>query len=306
VLLEQKYRKSDPQAFIDSLIPHFRDSRYIQVEGKPLLVVYRAKDIPDTEVVFSIWRDAVKAAGFPGLHIAVVDFYDITRPDEVGADALVEFPPHKFNGPQCIPDRMPTITNSEFHGGIVDYAKVMAQSANRPEPDFTLYRGIVPSWDNTARRQNTPTILHGSSPDLFEEWLRYIRTYSRQALGSRSDNFIFVNAWNEWGEGCHLEPDQFYGLKYLEAVKASTWYDASSDNLIRARSTLLAAAAASIELRNGVKEAEFDKSRTIRGLAVINPVENTVQKIAFVLRRYPFAYQIGRRVYKFSLAIRRT
>lgn len=93
VLMEQKYLDSDPQAFIESVLPHFRDTRYLKVDGKPMLVVYRAKDIPNVARVFQLWRDAVKSAGFPDLHIAAVDFYDIARPDEVGADALVEFPP---------------------------------------------------------------------------------------------------------------------------------------------------------------------------------------------------------------------
>ena len=305
VLLEQKYLESDPQAFIESLMPHFRDRRYLQVDGKPMLVVYRAKEIPDVARVFGIWREALKAAGFPGLHIAVVDFYDIARPDEVGADALVEFPPHKFNGPQSVPDQVPTLTNREFRGGIVDYAKVVAQSANRPVPDFTLYRGVLPSWDNTARRQNTPTILHGSSPELFEQWLRYVRAYSREALRGRSDHFIFVNAWNEWGEGCHLEPDQKYGLRYLEAVKASSWYDASAADPDAARCALLAAAAASVEQRALPPAERSGDTRAIQPtLETIRPVESTVQKIAFALRNYPVAHRVGKRVYQLYQALR--
>ena len=151
-----------------------------------------------------------------------------------------------------VPDRVPPQTNSEFRGGIVDYAKVIAQSANRPVPNFTLYRGLLPSWDNTARRQNTPTILHGSSPELFEKWLQYIRAYNRETLGDRSDNFIFINAWNEWGEGCHLEPDQKYGLQYLEAVKSSSWYEASTAAKDKIRQELIVKATDSIMMRDGV------------------------------------------------------
>lgn len=305
VLLEQKYLETDPKAFIESVLPHFRDRRYLQVDGKPMLVVYRAKEIPDAARVFEFWREAVKAAGFTGLHIAVVDFYDISRPDEVGADALVEFPPHKFNGPQSVPDRTPTLTNREFGGGIVDYAKVMAQSANRPVPDFTLYRGVLPSWDNTARRQNTPTILHGSSPELFEQWLRYVRAYSRKVLSDRPDNFIFINAWNEWGEGCHLEPDQMHGLRYLEAVKASSWFDTGSADPESARRALLAAAAVSVERRkHSPAEQPVDTQTIARALEATRPAESAIQNIAFVLRDYPVIHRIGKRAYKFYLAFR--
>ena len=298
VLMEQKYLDSDPQAFIDSVLPHFRDTRYLKVDGKPMLVVYRAKDIPNVSRVFQLWRDAVKSAGFPDLHIAAVDFYDIARPDEVGADALVEFPPHKFNGLNSLPDRMPTIINHEFRGSMVDYAKVMAQSANRPVPDFTLYRGVLPSWDNTARRQNTPTILHGSTPELFREWLNYIRSYTRENMSGRSDNFIFINAWNEWGEGCHLEPDQKYGLQYLEAVKSSSWYGESSAGVDKARRTLIAKAADSIKVREALDGQAICTASIQQALESNTTTHGRAQRIAFRLRNYPAAYFVGKYIYK--------
>ncbi|MBC7488883.1 MAG: glycoside hydrolase family 99-like domain-containing protein [Glaciimonas sp.] len=299
VLMEQKYLEKDPLDFIESLLKYFKDPRYIRVDGKPMLIVYRAKDIPNSEKVFDIWRNAAITAGFLGVHIVAVDFYDINRPDEVGADALVEFPPHKFNGPQCVPDRLPKFINNDFSGGIVDYAKVMAQSANRLKPDFTLYRAILPSWDNTARRQNTPTIIYGSNPELFSSWLSYLRTYTRNTFREKSDPFIFINAWNEWGEGCHLEPDQKWGLQYLEGVKKSLWYSREKDNINSARHDLLTIAAKSVILR------EFDKpiddvvlSSVMGSLIDTKAPSNLVQKIAFRLRCYPVAHWIGKSIYR--------
>jgi hypothetical protein len=301
VLLEQKYLESDPQEFIESALPYFADSRYLKVDGKPMLVVYRAKDIPSTEKVFRIWRKAVHAAGFPDLHIVVVDFYDIARPDEVGADALVEFPPHKFNGPEIAPDKLPSIINKEFCGGIIDYAKIIAKSANRPVPDFTLYRGIMPSWDNTARRQNNPTIAYGSSPELFEYWLKYVRAYTREVISDRPDNFIFINAWNEWGEGCHLEPDQDFGLKYLDAVKSSSYFDGSLAGSDKARDVLITAASASIQMRHGYpKESTLEIEQRLR--STLKPIPRA-QKISYKLRKYPIVHFVGKCIYKIYRAI---
>ena len=302
VLLEQKYLESDPKEFIESVLPHFADSRYLKVDGKPMLVVYRAKDIPSTEKVFRIWRKAVHAAGFPDLHIVVVDFYDIARPDEVGADALVEFPPHKFNGPGLAPDELPIIINSEFSGGIIDYAKIIAQSANRPVPDFTLYRGIMPSWDNTPRRQNNPTIAYGASPKLFGYWLKYVRAYTREVISGRPDNFIFINAWNEWGEGCHLEPDQKFGLKYLDEVKSSSFFDASSAGSDKARDDLITAASASIQMRHSyLKESTLEIEQRLRSTLKPNAI---AQKIGYKLQKYPIVYFVGKYIYKIYHAIR--
>ena len=289
ILLEQKYLESDSQKFIESLLPHFHDSRYIQVGGKPMLVVYRAKDIPNTSIVFDSWRRFVEKAGFDGLHIVVVDFYDIKHPNEVAADALVEFPPHKFNGPQSKTDALLHFYNKKFNGSIVEYAKVISQSAKRLKPKFTLYRGVLPSWDNTARRQNTPTILHGSQPSLFASWLRYVRSYTRNTFAGRDDPFIFINAWNEWGEGCHLEPDQKWGLGYLEAVLSSSWYDSSKTSIDEARDQVLAAACGHLGKQSRLP----------------SQMNSTVQKVGYKLRGFPLVRKIGKGIYKAWLQIKR-
>ncbi|CAN7645440.1 glycoside hydrolase family 99-like domain-containing protein [Mesorhizobium sp. LjRoot246] len=229
ILLEQKYAEGDAEAFIDTMLCYFNDQRYIKISGMPLLVVYRAKDIPDPQRWFSLWRDRVVANGFPGLHISVVDFYDISTPDEVGADSLVEFPPHKFNGPQNHPSEFPTFTNPNFSGGVVDYRKMIAQSANRPKPSFNMFRGIIPGWDNTARRQNNPTVVINSTPELYGEWLRFLRFQARQNHPDPDSRLVFVNAWNEWGEGCYLEPDQRWGLSYLEETLRGKFFDAAEE-----------------------------------------------------------------------------
>lgn len=222
VLLAQEYGPDDALAFITDILPALKDRRYIQVDGKPLLLVYRAKEIPDARGWFDLWRKVAAENGLKGLHIAVVDFYDISTPGEVGADSLVEFPPHKFNGSQNHPDRMPALTNPDFAGGVVDYVRMIVQSAKRPVPDFQLFRGIIPSWDNTARRQNTPTIILNARPDLFGAWLTFLRRYTRLTNANPDRRLVFINAWNEWGEGCHLEPDMKWGLSYLEETLTSS------------------------------------------------------------------------------------
>lgn len=300
VLLGQNYAEGDEESFIASLVDYFNDKRYIRVDGKPMLVVYRAKAIPNPSSSFAKWRNLAQSHGFPGLHIAVVDFYDISKPDEVDADALVEFPPHKFNGPQSIPDKVPTITNPEFAGGIVDYTKVIAQSAMKPAPLFKLYRGITPNWDNTARRQNTPTILINAQPDLYGEWLRYLRVYTREHNPSESDNFIFINAWNEWGEGCHLEPDQKWGMQYLEQTLQSSYYTNQPKNLNQVRDTLLRKVAANqVSQRDMVNsDLQVAAEQLVTQLQNYRPVSNLTHKVAAKLFKWPLVYVVARTVYR--------
>lgn len=297
ILLGQNYSDEDDEKFIDSLLPYFQDSRYILVEGKPLLVVYRAKELPSASKSFAKWRALAKKKGFKGLHIAVVDFYDIDTPNEVDADALIEFPPHKFNWPQNVPTKVPEFSNKNFTGSLIDYTKIIAQSMCRAPPPFKLYRGIIPSWDNTARRQNNPTIVVNASPELYGEWLRYLRAYTRAHNSEESDNFIFINAWNEWGEGCHLEPDIEWGLSYLEQTLKSSYYIDQGDKLNELRSKLLINIAR-IQSENLQISPEFSANETKTDLLYVRPASGTARKLASVLRSFPLLYSVCRKVYR--------
>lgn len=295
ILLQQKYAEGDAESFIEGMLTYFSDHRYIKINGSPLLVVYRAKDIPDPRRWFSIWRDRAVAHGFPGIHISVVDFYDISTPNEVGADSLVEFPPHKFNGPQNHPSEFPSITNPNFSGGIVDYRKMIAQSANRPKTSFSMFRGIIPSWDNTARRQNNPTVVINSTPKLYGEWLRFLRFQAKKDHSDPDSRFIFINAWNEWGEGCYLEPDQRWGLSYLEETLRGKYFNASSEpaGIDAARSFLFDQIVAQSEHEEPSKGAVPKEA-----LAAIAPPSQMAVKTSLVLRRWPILHSAAGYVYR--------
>jgi len=305
VLLEQKYALGDDELFFNSIVDVLRDRRYIRVEGKPLLVVYRAKHIPNPQQTFATWRRMACEAGLGGLHISVVDFYDISNPAEVDADSLLEFPPHKFNGPANIPNTVPPITNPSFSGGILDYRKMIAQSLHKVAPAFTYFRGIVPNWDNTARRQDTPTTIIHSTPEWYGRWLTYLRAYTRRHAKRPDHALVFVNAWNEWGEGCHLEPDVKWGLQYLESTFRTRFIDpAASLETTTARlhadlshvlgdqpqSRAIPNAPAHVE--NGVVAAKATNGVYYR------PVDERIHRIAAALRKYPLAYGVARYTYR--------
>ncbi|HCN03931.1 lipopolysaccharide biosynthesis protein [Pantoea sp. PA1] len=217
VLLEQNHGAKDDVDFLNELITVFKDKRYIKVDGKPMLLVYRADLLVDSISLTKRWREIAKEAGFPDLHLCAVQFYGIDNPSDYGFDAAVEFPPHKFIGPENRPDMAEEMTNPEFTGGIVDYRKVMSQAIRRTVPDYQCYRGIIPSWDNTARRQHTGHIFVNASPRLYQFWLAYLVDYTKKYF-STEQQFVFINAWNEWAEGAHLEPDLKNGSAYLEAT----------------------------------------------------------------------------------------
>lgn len=220
VLLPQNHGPTDDLAFIQSLLPLFADSRYIKVDGAPMLLLYRVDLFPNMKETAQRWREVARQAGYPDLHLCAVQFHGIEGPAPWGVDAVVEFPPHNFLRPENHPSVFPKITNPQFTGGIVDYAKVAVQALAKPAPEYRWYRGIVPGWDNTARRQHTGHMMLVASPFEYEQWLSRMVQWTRKRYRAEHQ-FIFINAWNEWGEGCYLEPDRKHGRLYLQATRAA-------------------------------------------------------------------------------------
>ena len=87
----------------------------------------------------------------------------------------------------------------------------------KPIPSYPLFPCVTPSWDNSARRSTHATILHDSTPELFAMWLDH--EVKRMPDRNLPEPLLFINAWNEWAEGNHLEPDQRWGHSYLAKVK---------------------------------------------------------------------------------------
>lgn len=218
ILLGQNHNIDDDEAFIRHLLPIFEDPRYIKVAGKPMLLVYRVDLFPDSKATAALWRRIAKEAGYPDLHLCAVQFYGVTDPAPWGFDAAVEFPPHTFLTKDNLPIETPQKINPNWNGGIFDYLRVAADAITRKTADYLWYRGVMPSWDNTARRQDTSHIFWNSSPAHYNFWLRKIVDQTARRL-EPNQRFVFINAWNEWGEGCHLEPDLKYGHAYLEATR---------------------------------------------------------------------------------------
>lgn len=295
ILLDQKYEPGFEHKLIEDMAPAFADKRYIRVNDSPMLIIYRAKAIPNVEQVIKNMKREAKKLGFKDLHIVVTDFYDLNSPNEVGADALVEFPPHKFNGPNNLYEHPVSFLNQSFRGGLVDYRKVVIQSLKRSKPSFKLYRTAMPSWDNTARRQDTPTVFVGANPSLFRVWLENLRAYNRESnLEGKDDSFIFINAWNEWAEGAHLEPDLKFGLGNLEAVLSSSWFDPSSARQSQREQIDQINAAAASELSplghagpKPIQESDFNKL----------PRMNVLHRVSHWLTKFPKLFEFLRHLY---------
>jgi hypothetical protein len=216
ILMEQNYSPEADEALIRELIPIFKDPRYIRVDGAPLFLVYRVNALPDPAGTAARWRAICAGEGIPSLHLVMVQTFGIKDPRGYGCDAAVEFPPHlkrRFVAPKLVPGVDP-----DFQGYLDDYHAVAEDAVQQAIPAYTWYRGAMPSWDNSARRRQRAHIFVRSSPNLYAQWLSAIVEQAMGLAGVQAP-LVFINAWNEWAEGAHLEPDQRYGRANLEATR---------------------------------------------------------------------------------------
>ncbi len=218
VLISQHHSEEDNRNFIRSLFPFFLDRRYIHVNGRPLLLIYRIDIIPDVRRAVELWRGECAMAGINNPYLVAVQSFGIGDPMPYGFDAAVEFPPHGTNYDwNCNEKYRDRLLNPNFSGHIIDIDRFIDIANQRELPPYRLFRGVMPRWDNTARRQDTSLIFVNTSPERYESWLaRTVEQTCRHLHGD--ERLVFINAWNEWAEGCHLEPDQKYGHAYLEAT----------------------------------------------------------------------------------------
>ncbi len=233
ILLSQEYSLEDDRAHIAHLLPAFADDRYIKIDGRPLFLVYRTSSLPDPARTAEIWRESGRRAGFPDLYLVRVESHgpDVD-PAKIGFDAAVEFAPHWRWLPSAIRRRerwdgvarfynqlqkAGLMSSAYRHHRIYSYAALSERMRAKPPVPYTRFRCATPGWDNSPRRQRDANIFDGSTPELYGRWLEALvqDTLARQRGDER---IVFVNAWNEWAEGNHLEPDRRWGRAYLEAT----------------------------------------------------------------------------------------
>jgi lipopolysaccharide biosynthesis protein len=221
VLMAQQYSPEDDLSHIRHLLPILCDRRYIHVEARPLILVYRVELLPDPKRTAEIWRQEAIRSGVGNLFLVNVQgpqTPEATNPESVGFDAAVRFQPHivGLSAPNPIAAAWRVFKSPRRNDRIFSYERVFRLWDESPPPSYRHFHCVTPMWDNSARRATKAWMIRDTNPELYERWLA--QAVQRAVPDRDGRSWTFINAWNEWGEGCHLEPCQRWGKAYLAAT----------------------------------------------------------------------------------------
>jgi hypothetical protein len=229
-LIAQRHSLDDDRQHIRWLIQAFRDERYIRVGDRPVFFVYNSGALDDPATTAEIWREECDKADVGDPFLVQFDtFGNSGNPALQGFDAAAEFLPHGVSTTLRSRGVTPVRDTQGLSNVIFRYEDLVEGQLSRSLPAWTRYQCVLPSWDNTPRKpQGSAHLFLGSTPELYEAWLR-------EALAKASEarhEFVLVNAWNEWAEGTHLEPDLRHGRGYLEATARAVGVDPERFDLV--------------------------------------------------------------------------
>lgn len=228
VLIAQNYSDEDDIEHMRYLCSNvFKDERYIRVDNKPVFAIYRPNYFPDMNRTIATWRRVAKEEFGMNLYLIRVESLFDKGPDTQNRDfdAAMDFQPLLMRG---FDTNNKNVLNKIYShlfpkkknifNKIYSYKKYVEYITSLPLKDYKCYPCVSPGWDNSPRRVNTGFMAFvGSTPELFGKWLA--DTLYKFKPFSEEENFVFINAWNEWAEGNHLEPDQKWGHAYLDETK---------------------------------------------------------------------------------------
>jgi hypothetical protein len=232
ILMKQEYgNEKSWEKHFEYLLPFFKDSRYIKIRNKPMFNIYHSYEIEKLDDMLNLWNKKAKENGFDGIFIVSGNTGANLELREDLVDAYYNFEPgyslkHKIGASDKLKyyartwtvQKINKIFNKELLERKVDIRSIYKVNTIDKErlTNKPVYLGTLPMWDNTPRRSYKGLEYVNSSPQLFLENLKQIKKSSNY---NNEDYYVYLNAWNEWGEGCYIEPDEKYNYEFLEAIK---------------------------------------------------------------------------------------
>jgi hypothetical protein len=237
ILMGQRYEEYDAGEHMEWLCKAFADPRYLKVNGKPLFLVYCASRITNLREIIRTWRMTAKAKGYPDIYLCAVKsgHHNLGDPETIAAgfDALTDFQPNHKEFPET--DNYLSRQFNKLLNRLIDmlhadrvcpyrpiyarlsYPKIVEYTVKRPAAKEMVFPCVFPNWDNSPRKKFNATIIQNNDSGLYGAFLE--NAIARARSFAEEEQIVFINAWNEWAEGCHLEPDMKNNRNFLEATR---------------------------------------------------------------------------------------
>ena len=246
LLIEQTYSKEDYIKHFLALLPAFKDKRYITVDGKPLFYIYRPLSLPDAREFVDLWHKLALENGLPGIHLVAMSFNTSFRDIGKQGHGKVRVPSLNEAAKyyQYLLDMGFDAVNArgnaraEFmvkgrrwtflKAGLSNIlklkliAKFNQEKINKhlfveEEKWENVYPTIMPCWDRSPRSGKNASVYINSTPEVFEQCVRDVTNLVKNK--QEEHQIVFIQSWNEWGEGNYMEPDLKYGKGYINALR---------------------------------------------------------------------------------------
>ena len=221
LVAEQKY--DDPRGIekhFYSLLPAFRDERYVRVNGKPFFMIYRPLEFPDVGDFMAQWQELARKNGLPGFHFAgqATDDRKAARILELGFDGvnIIRKNAYMKRPYWKLVKLFHKLLREPFHADYRKVYKYFFDENGGEVKDSRIYPSLLPNWDHSPRSGRRGSVLTHSDPASFERHVRHVLNGCRDK--APETNLIFLKSWNEWGEGNYMEPDLHYGKGFIEAL----------------------------------------------------------------------------------------
>ncbi len=241
MIMQMQYSEEDHINHFYNILPAFRDKRYITVDGKPLFAVWAPRNIPNGKRFVELWQNLARQNGLPGIHFVgytanankklpngKLSLYETNKASafyqsvlDIGYDAVISS--GLTRAQSIIQGRLGLAWNiltyktripSSSH---LDYSKVMRHYYVDEDAWENVYPTLLPQWDRTPRAGSKTEFLINSSPGKFQSTIEEALSYLKDKTSEH--RILFLKAWNEWGEGNYVEPDQQFGHGWLDAIK---------------------------------------------------------------------------------------
>lgn len=226
------------------LLPYLKDSRYICVDSKPLIVIYKPEMDSHMEQMLELWKELAIKEGLAGLVFA-----SQLMPKDISKskfDLFIEYQPtytyinmtkskNSFivNMKSFLKKLAMKLFKIDLEGvkssklRVYNYENFWKKIIETKPINERCVAGAFVDWDNTPRKQKRGFVIDGASPEKFY-------TYMKKQIANVKENYksdmIFMFAWNEWAEGGYLEPDKKFGYGYLEALNKAMLDSGISEN----------------------------------------------------------------------------